>query len=51
MTTPTSQPTKMIKKGSPEYAAAYAKMKAAEAAAEYRLNAPWRYYQQTHPAK
>jgi len=42
---------KLIKKGSPEYAAKYAKMKAAEAAAEYRLNAPWRFYERTHPGK
>lgn len=39
----------MIKKGSPEYAAKYAKMKAAEARAEYALNAPQRYYARTHP--
>lgn len=51
MTNQQATPAKIIKKDSPEYAAQYAKMKAAEAASEYRLNAPWRYYEQTHPGR
>ena len=39
---------KLIKKDSPEYQAQYEKMKEQEARTEYKLNAPWRYYQQTH---
>lgn len=41
--------SKLIKKDSPEYQAQYEKMKAQEAATEYKLNAPWRYYEKTHP--
>lgn len=40
--------SRLIKKGSPEYAAAKAKKDKAEAEQEYRDNAPNRYYEETH---